>query len=334
MALDGKCLAEARALLEQRREANAEETAKRRREALRACPGLAELERERRSVSMRLVRAGIDGGADFDALEAQGRELNARRARLLAAHGISAESLEDIYSCPVCRDRGYTESGRLCSCLRELYEGVRTREMSRMLKTGDDSFDSFDLTFYSDEYSAALGSSPRAQMQMVYDNCRVYAEKFSLSSPNLLLRGGTGLGKTRLSACIARTVSEKGFSVVYDTAGSVFDVYETRRFSRDGDKADEAERGAARFSECDLFILDDLGTEMTTSLTQSALYTLVNTRLNAGRPTIINTNLSPSELAKRYMPQTVSRLEGEFVQLRFYGSDIRAIKLDRKYYDS
>ena len=161
---------------------------------------------------------------------------------------------------------------------------------------------------------------------MVSEACKRYAENFSESSRNLLFQGGTGLGKTYLSACIARVVAARGFSVCYDTASAALDNYEKAKFSRDTEEGEAAAVRIRRMESCDLMILDDLGTEMPTPMAQSALYTLVNNRLVNGKKTIVSTNLSNDELAKRYTPQIASRILGEFQCLPFLGTDIRRLK--------
>ena len=146
---------------------------------------------------------------------------------------------------------------------------------------------------------------------------------------NLFLSGPPGLGKTFLSACIARTVSEGGHSVVYDTAANIFAQFEARKFQRDSQDGQEARDETRRYLNCDLLILDDLGSELTTQFTQSVLYELINTRLVAGRHTVISSNLSMEEAARRYSPQIASRLEGEYHVLHFFGEDIRLLKKNR-----
>ena len=152
------------------------------------------------------------------------------------------------------------------------------------------------------------------------------AYQFDRGGGNLLLSGGTGLGKTFLSACIARVVSENGFSVVYDTAASVFSRFEDAKFRRDDGGSEDADR----CMKCDLLILDDLGTEMTTAFVQSALYQIVNGRLMEKRATIISTNLAPEEIGSRYGRSVLSRLEGDYEILPFFGEDIRRLKRERQ----
>ena len=134
--------------------------------------------------------------------------------------------------------------------------------------------------------------------------------------------GGTGLGKTFLSACIARTVADRGCSVVYESAGHLFSKMEQAKFS--GDEAARTE--TQKLTEYDLLIIDDLGTEMPGQFTTTALYSLINDRLLSGKPMVISTNLNVDEIGKRYSPQIASRLHGNFQRLTFVGDDIRVMK--------
>ena len=191
-----------------------------------------------------------------------------------------------------------------------------------MLDLGSQSFETFSLDWYSRQEDRNVGISPRRNMEKVLDECRKFAARFGQGPENLLLWGGPGLGKTFLSAAIAREVSAAGYSVVYDTAGRVFERFEDRKFTREA----AAEGDVDRVLSCDLLILDDLGTEMITAFVQSALYRIVNTRLISRLSTVISTNLDPEELARRYSPQVASRLEGEYRNLPFFGQDIRQLK--------
>src|SRR5699024_8972911 len=134
--------------------------------------------------------------------------------------------------------------------------------------------------------------------------CEGFARQFPhYPLKNLLLSGGTGLGKTFLSGCIAREVSQRGYSVVYETVIDLFSAFETRRFTRDAQEERQAREDTRRYLRCDLLILDDLGSEMTGPLAQAALYEVVNSRLQADRRTIISTNLSLEQIGERYTPQ-------------------------------
>ncbi len=327
MAYDGKLLARARTELEKQKAANREELARRRQEVYAALPEVDQIDAALRSHMIRLVRLTIAGGPsladEIEKIREENLDLQMRRAELLTAAGFGAEYLDEIVSCPLCRDTGMHE-GRVCACLDRLYNAELTRELGTLMRRGDESFEKFDLGLYPD-IPDPDATVPREVMRRVFDFCRRYADSFSGGSPNLLFQGGTGLGKTYLSACIARVVAGRGFSVCYDTASSALELYEKAKFSRDSAEGEGAALRIRRMESCDLMILDDLGTEMLTSMSQSALYTLVNNRLVNKRTSIISTNLGEEELAGRYTPQIASRILGEFRTVPFVGEDIRRL---------
>ncbi len=331
MSYDGRILARAREIIAERKRANEEEQARRRTEVFERIPAVfdteAEITRLMAAVASDALRKGSDAGAAVETAKAGCEVLLRRRAELLRSGGFPEDYIDEIYDCPACHDTGYI-LGKPCACLKALYKAETVKELSSMLNIDGQGFENFDLSFY-DRFPDANGIVPFQTMQRVLDACREYAAKFGRDSVNLLFRGGTGLGKTFLAASIAKSVSERGFSVVYDTAISVMEAFELQKFDRGGDGSDDVSSRIRRYADCDLLILDDLGTEMTTNFTQSALYSLVNGRLLSGGKTIITTNLTEDDLRRRYIPQIVSRLEGEYLVLNFAGRDIRAIKRER-----
>ena len=329
MAHDGKLLARAREALEQDRAANQAEQQRRTEQVYRDIPQVEQIDDRLRGHMAELVRLTIsrppDLAARLEALKEANLDLQMRRAELLTAHGYPIEYLDEIISCPECQDTGLV-NGVLCACMERRYNHELTKELSALLRNGNESFEQFDLNYYSDQPEAESGISPRQAMTIAFQACRHFAYSFPDISQNLLLRGGTGLGKTYLSACIARVVAEKGFSVCYDTAFSALEAFEKQKFSRSPEDAEAASVRVSRMLSCDLMILDDLGTEMVTPMSVSALYTLLNSRLNAGLHTVISTNCTNEELERRYTPQICSRIHGEFLELPFYGTDIRLIQ--------
>ncbi len=320
MALDGKLLARARENLENLHANNVAEHYLRQEKIYSRIPEIERIDTRLRTQMTELVGLTLRGGAELNTaiktLEDESLALQAKKAELLVERGYEMDYLDDIFSCPACRDTGYV-GGKMCSCLKAMYNAEVTRELGTLLKNSDECFEKFDLSLYGDA---------RESMEIVYNTCREYANSFSDRSMNLMFQGGTGLGKTFLSACIARVVAGNGHSVCYDTASSALEAFETKKFSRDAQTAENAAVKVERMLDCELMILDDLGTEMPTPMSVSALYTLINTRLVNGRKTVISTNLTDAELSKRYNPQICSRLEGEFTKLPFFGSDIRLTK--------
>ena len=320
MALDGKILARAREQIGHTHANNVAEHYLRQEKIYSQIPEIRRIDDRLRAQMSELVGLTIKRSADLSdalkTLEGESLTLQAKKTELLHAAGYPADYLEDIYSCPKCKDTGFIGS-QMCSCLIEEYNRQLTSELSTLLKNSDERFENFDLSLYGEAGEA---------MSIVYDTCREYASSFSERSMNLLFQGGTGLGKTFLSACIARVVAQNGHSVCYDTAASALEAFEMKKFARDAEAAEKASTRVERMLECELMILDDLGTEMLTQISISALYTLINTRLVEGKKTIISTNLTDAELARRYTPQICSRIDGEFLKLPFAGTDIRKLK--------
>lgn len=296
-------------------------------------PRLAEIDRELRQTVAEIVsaslRSGVDPAPAIAVMRDKNMSLQRERSSLLASVGLSEHYLDETPLCSKCGDTGW-QGTVMCDCLKVLCTQEQIRELSKLLDLGDQSFDSFQLDYYSASSCPGWEVTPRDNMEVVYDLCLNYALKFGrFFINNLLLTGGPGLGKTFLSACIARAVSENGFSVVYDTAGNVFSCFEEKKFSRDLSSVQEAEDATRRYLNCDLLILDDLGSELTTPFVQSALYQLINTRLMRQLRTVISTNLTVDQIGQRYTPQVSSRLQGEYRALPFFGEDIRLLRKRR-----
>jgi DNA replication protein DnaC len=167
-------------------------------------------------------------------------------------------------------------------------------------------------------------------MQHNFETVVQYAEQFKLSGDtpaprSLLFLGGTGLGKTHLSTAVARTVIGRGYDVFYNSAVGMISDFEFRRFGN-GLAQSEVD-DTARYTECDLLIIDDLGTEVVNQFTLSCLYHVINTRLNLGLPTLISTNLTADELRRVYSDRITSRLLCEYLLIPFFGTDVRRQKL-------
>ena len=332
MTHDGRLLARAREALEDERRENQAEQQRRTDLIYHRIPEIESIDRRMRSQMSDLVRLTLSKPADLshrlEKLQKENLDLQMRKAELLHAQGFPIDYLDEIVSCKACGDTGMVD-GRLCACMERRYNRELTKELSVLLRSGDESFERFDLSLYPDTPEQESGVSARSAMRIVFSACRGFADSFPdvpANLRNLLLRGESGLGKTYLSACIARSVAERGYSVCYDTASAALEAFEKQKFSRIPEEAEAAALRAERMLSCDLMILDDLGTEMATPAAASALYTLINTRLTRSLHTVISTNCSDDELRRRYSPQICSRLFGEFLELPFYGNDIRLMK--------
>ena len=262
---------------------------------------------------------GVDAVAVMEQVKQENLALQCEYGALVQAN-FQPDFLDDSPVCSHCGGNGYIGS-TMCSCLADLCMQEQRRQIAN-LTTGAERFDAFRLDYYTDRIDRNYGTSPRVLMEKTLNYCRQYAASFTPGLGNLLFTGGTGLGKTFLSACIANEVTRKGFSVAYESAPQLFAKLEKDRFNPD----EESRLQTAQFSGCDLLIVDDLGTELPGNFVTAALYSLLNDRLLAGKCMIVSTNLTVPEIAKRYSPQIASRLQGEFKGFTFIGEDIRVLK--------
>lgn len=327
MGYDATVLRRAKERLDRSRRDREERTAALKTKLFAQIPELSDIDRQLRGTMLDVIAASLRTGSDpsptLQVLRDKNMDLQDRQAQLLREAGYPEDALNDSPSCKKCGDSGW-QGTEMCECLQALCAQEQVKELSKVLDLGEQSFDSFSLDWYSPLPWPGEAMSPRENMEFLCELCMNYAQKFGkFYFKNLFLTGDPGLGKTFLSACMAKVVAENGFSVVYDTAVNVFARFEEQKFGRDVQDGKEAQNETRRYLNCDLLILDDLGSEMTTAFTQSALYTLVNSRLTSGKATIISSNLSMDGVRERYNGQTASRLEGEYRVLRFYGEDIR-----------
>ncbi len=282
-----------------------------RRELQMVVPGVAEIDKAVRGIPLRMM-----GGEDAQKLKEESKALRARRAELLTAYGYSPDYDEPAFECKLCNDGGYVGL-KLCSCVRALVSESKYSESRLAGGLLDKNFQNFSLSYYEGE--------DRKKMESILNGCIKYSESFPKdSSAGLLFLGGTGLGKTHLSAAIANVIAGKGMSVVYESAQQIFDTCDAVRFNR----MDISER--TKYENCKLLIIDDLGAECITQYSVSAMTSLIDLRIVNGRKTIISTNLTPAAIRKTYGERMFSRLFGEFRVLQFSGKDIRMQKINEK----
>lgn len=250
-------------------------------------------------------------------LRARSEALVEERSRLLKANGYRENAMKPQFVCEMCEDKGFI-NGRMCTCHKQLLKDFMRKEVSRFAPLDKCTFDNFVLDYYS-EQPMENAIIPRQRAEKIFDTCRKYAQNFSLNSKNLVFFGGAGLGKTHLSLAIANVVINKGFNVCYGTSQNICDDLQSEQFGR----TDNINYTKNQVLGCDLLVLDDLGTEIDNQYSIATVYNIVNSRLLAGRPTIISTNYTFSKLEEKYDKRITSRLTGEYVPFYFIGNDIR-----------
>ncbi len=321
MGYSKEVVARARRQLEEQRSIREAVQRQRLEEAYEKLPRLQQIDIQLRRSMSRAAQAVFSGeGAELmEKVKQENLALQKERKELVAAN-FAPDYLEEKPLCSHCGGSGYIGS-TMCRCLAELCRREQKKEIAR-LTNGAERFESFRLDYYPDRHDPQLGVNPRTVMERNLKLCKEYVENFCPQIGSLYFLGGTGLGKTFLAACIANALTDKGFSVCYEPAARLFGMLEKNRFNPDEESAAAVER----YMDCDLLIVDDLGTEMPGSFVTAALYTLLNDRLLSDKPMLITSNQTEADLMKRYTPQIVSRIKGCFKRLIFVGEDIRVMK--------
>ena len=277
-------------------------------------PRVAEIDKNLSDLGMQSAMAAFSGNKNLieeNALKV--KALQEEKAKLFT------DEYKVEYKCNKCLDKGYLE-GKYCDCVHAEAKMLQYKKLSSVAPFDECSFDSFSLSFYPEDNGTKV--SPKLRMEKTVAYLKKYVNAFP-TSENLLLFGGAGLGKTHLSIAIASEVIKKGYGVFYCSAEYLMAHLERERFNKFGDSANGFSDAV---NDCDLLVLDDLGTEYLNQFTKSQIYDIINTRLLMKKPTIINTNLTMEEIEQRYTPRISSRLIGNYTPLLFEGNDIRQLK--------
>lgn len=281
-------------------------------------PELATINQRLSQLGANLAITAISGDtASLAKMQNEMTELSRRRGEILK----SADITDIKYDCAACCDTGYI-NGKICDCIHNAAKTLLLEDLSKSLPIENCRFENFDLNYYPQK--AEDGTAPRKYMTSVFKMCREYVINFDpAKSESLLFMGNTGLGKTHLTLSIVYELLNRGFNVIYGSAYNLFCEMESEHFERHTNNAYNAA------IDCDLLVIDDLGSEFVSPYIQSLFYNIVNTRDLGGKPTIINTNLTMSDIAARYTPRIASRLF-KYNSERFVGEDIRLQKALQK----
>ena len=310
-----------------------------RRIAYEAVPELQELDRAVANSAAKRVRQLLSpmdvhaaGGAavpfrDLLRKMAGGMDPAEKRRKLLREHSFPEDYLDPVYTCSLCHDTGLIGQKR-CSCFdREVISLFYTQSnLAGVLE--NENFQTLDMSFYPEDLKhPKTGKSSRQIMEAAVASCRQFADNYKSGKQSdcLLLTGRPGVGKTFLTHCIAKELIDNGHSVIYYSAGELFDKLAKSRFAKAQD-GEEDITDDEYLSGCDLLIIDDLGTEMVNSFVGSALFQLLNSRISRGLGMVISTNLSVQELSRTYSERISSRILESFILVEAFGSDIRVQK--------
>lgn len=326
MNFDKKILSEIISDYKQKKELKSKKLEQHKYAVYEKIPRIKEIDMILRSTAVNVIKIALENGSNpedaINELKQNNLKLQSEKRALLQKNNIPHNFLDDVPDCKHCNDMGYLGTNP-CQCLINEYQKRLKTRLSSMLPIKNQNFSNFNLDYYP-ESDFRSKFSPKKIMQLNLLDCQTYAQNFSTSSKNLLFYGSCGLGKTFLSTCIANAITQQGFSVAYDTTINLIKNYEAIKFG--AINATNAAQSIQKYENADLLILDDLGAENISSLSISIIYSIINFRIMSTKPMIINTNIIPNDIEKKYSPAISSRILGEFTHFRFIGNDIRKIK--------
>lgn len=298
-----------------RREKNAHDSIQKKNAVLSKYPEIVKLESDARNYMVGAMTGGEINTKYFD-------ELIEKKEALIDEYGIR-ENLKPIHDCYTCGDRGYLEDGSMCKCLKTLLEEeyFRVGESSNIIKNA--TFENFKLDIFSEQIMPGDKISLRDYMSEKLEEAKAYAESFTGTGKGLLYFGKSGTGKTFTTGAIANRIRERGFTVLYMTAVELMDAVKEKDYSKN---TDDSETKYQLIKDVDLLVIDDLGTELATPYTASALFDIVNYRSGLEKPVIYSTNFELSQLSKRYHDRIFSRITGSVKLVEYFGNNIRYIK--------
>ena len=315
----------AKAELDKRRAIADEQLNIRRIEIEAKFPEISRLENNILNTSLELSKAICTHSGNINEIIDRIKNENLSNQRkiemMLINFGYPSDYLKPKYTCERCKDTGFV-SGIRCDCFNRLINKYQILEVSKNCHIKLSDFSDFRLEYYPNTVDSN-GINPQDKMRVLKNYCVQYTDNFSNDSPSLFMLGKTGLGKTFLSSCIAKKLMLNGKNVAFDSVQNFLTKIQNEQFGREQGNTVEV------LTDADLVILDDLGSEFSSSVFQSALYNIINNRINLEKPMIISTNMSLSELNEKYDDRIISRLLS-FEPLRFFGVDIRQVMLKLK----
>ncbi len=303
--------------------ANKRKTDLRRSEVYSRVPQIKEIDDHIAEDSVNWLASSLaDAESDLTALHERVTSLVKRKEELLARAGYPADYLDPVYTCSICKDTGYVGNKR-CSCFMKKLSDIMFSESNLKNAVPTENFSTFNYAYFSDTVPKDRQLSPRDNIKKAVEKARNFVHNFDSEFKNLLITGNTGTGKTFLCNCIAKELLDSGHSVVYQTEYELFDALVAHTFSGSDPVVGYKYECIA---ECDLLVIDDMGTGFNNSLTNTEFFRILNERLLNRRSTLISTNLHFEDIQNNYSERVLSRIIGSYDFIELYGADIRKLK--------
>ncbi len=300
------------------------------REVYDAVPEIEEINKKIATTSISAARLAIEGNRDaLNSLSSEIEILSNDKRVCLVGAGYPIDYLDEIFDCPKCHDTGYI-NGQECDCLKRTVVTALYSQSNLKGVLKRENFENFNFDYYDNDYvDESTGKTSSENIEDIVDYAHSYIKNFKKDKSSLLFYGSAGTGKTFLINCIAKELIENAFSVIYLSAVQFFDILADESF-KNGKASAYKSVSLSEILDCDLLVIDDLGTEMPTSFTGSALFNCLNERLLRQKATIISTNLGIEDIKKVYTERIFSRALGNYKLFKFFGDDIR---IKSKFYD-
>lgn len=311
---------------ERKRDKQVREQRIRREKVYRKVPAIKRIDEEIFKAGLSMSKYIIGNPDNYEKVLEKAKKsiekLKMEKAYLMTESNIPMDYMEVKYDCDTCKDTGYLNDGTQCNCLKQelVSRAYKMSNIENVLKK--ENFQTFDIKVFKDEPFGNEKMTPRDNMIDIVGIAEGFISNFDINNgENLLFYGTTGLGKTFLCNCIAKSLLDKNKIVIYQTAFTILEIIEKHRFGKDNKESNSYQYNL--LFEADLLIIDDLGTEVANTFTNAEIFNIVNTRAIAGKKTIISTNLTPKEISETYTDRVFSRILDKFVPLKFYGHDLR-----------
>lgn len=289
-------------------------------------PRIQQIDEEIARTGMLIARAILSHPGDHEKAVAEIKDtmdsLKQEKAILLTENNVPLNYLDINYRCGSCQDTGFVATGEKCNCFKQQLIN-KAYEMSNLAQVLEkENFQTFRIDLFADVKFESETMTPKQNMLHILNVCEGFVFNFDRKTKeNLFFYGTTGLGKTFLCNCIAKALLDKGKIVVYQTAFKILEILEDYKFNNN--RNIDVEMSYQLLFDCDLLIIDDLGTELTNTFTNTEIFNIINTRIISNKKILISTNLSPMEIANTYSDRIFSRIFGEFTILKFFGRDLR-----------